>query len=94
MAKKSKEIKFTQQEIDSLMNLKQSYTNIELSLGKLEVARMQTEQRLDNIENDKLRLENSYVEAQANEAQIVGELTEKYGVGNLDINTGTFTPEK
>jgi hypothetical protein len=94
MAKKSKEIKFTQQEIDSLMNLKQSYTNIELSLGKLEVARMQTEQRLENIENDKLRLENSYVEAQANEAQIVGELTEKYGVGNLDINTGTFTPEK
>ena len=94
MAKKSKEVKFTQQEIDSLMNLKQSYTNIELSLGKLEVARMQTEQRLENIENDKLRLENSYVEAQANEAQIVGELTEKYGVGNLDINTGTFTPEK
>jgi len=94
MAKKSKEIKFTQQEIDSLMNLKQSYANVELSLGKLEIARMQTEQQLDNIENDKLRLENSYVEAQANEAQIVGELTEKYGVGNLDINTGTFTPEK
>jgi hypothetical protein len=94
MAKKSKEIKFTQQEIDSLMNLKQSYTNIELSLGKLEVARMQTEQRLEKIENDKLRLENTYVEIQANEAQIVGELTEKYGVGNLDINTGKFTPEK
>ena len=94
MAKKSKEIKFTQQEIDSLMNLKQSYANVELSLGKLEVARMQTEQRLDNIENDKLRLENSYVEIQANEAQIVGELTEKYGVGNLDVNTGTFTPVK
>jgi len=94
MAKKSKEIKFTQQEIDSLMNLKQSYANVELSLGKLEVARMQTEQRLEKIENDKLRLENTYVEIQANEAQIVGELTEKYGVGNLDINTGKFTPEK
>ena len=94
MAKKSKEIKFTKKEINSLMNLKQSYANVELSLGKLEVARMQTEQRLDNIENDKLRLENSYVEIQANEAQIVGELTEKYGVGNLDINTGTFTPVK
>ena len=94
MAKKSKEIKFTQQEIDSLMNLKQSYANVELSSGKLEIARMQTEQRLEKIENDKLRLENTYVEIQANEAQIVGELTEKYGVGNLDINTGKFTPEK
>ena len=94
MAKKSKEVKFTKQEIDSLQQLRSDYANVELSLGKLEVARMQTEQRLDNIENDKLRLENSYVEIQANEAQIVGELTEKYGVGNLDINTGTFTPVK
>ena len=91
---KNTEIKFTKDEIDSLQQLRTDYANVELSLGKLEVARMQTEQRLDNIENDKLRLENSYVEIQANEAQIVGELTEKYGVGNLDINTGTFTPVK
>ena len=94
MAKKSKEVKFTKKEINSLQQLRSDYANVEVSLGKLEIARMQTEQRLDNIENDKLRLENSYVEIQANEAQIVGELTEKYGVGNLDINTGTFTPVK
>jgi|TARA_R110000868_G_scaffold159532_2_gene388487 hypothetical protein len=94
MAKKSKEVKFTQQEIDSLMNLKQSYANVELSLGKLEIARMQTEQRLDNIQNEKLRFETQYVEIQQGETKLVGELTEKYGVGNLDINTGTFTPEK
>ena len=92
MAKKSKEIKFTQQEIDSLMNLKQSYTNIELSLGKLEIARMQSEQQLDNIENNKLRLETQYTELQKTESEIVNELTEKYGVGNLDIVTGKFTP--
>ena len=92
MAKKSKEIKFTQQEIDSLMNLKQSYANVELSLGKLEIARMQSEQQLDNIENNKLRLETQYTELQKTESQIVSELTEKYGVGNLDINTGKFTP--
>ena len=94
MAKKSKEVKFTKKEINSLQQLRSDYANVEVSLGKLEIARMQTEQQLDNIENDKLRLENSYVEIQANEAQIVGELTEKYGVGNLDINTGKFTPEK
>ena len=65
MAKKSKEVKFTKKEINSLQQLRSDYANVELSLGKLEIARMQSE---------------------------VSELTEKYGVGNLDINTGKFTP--
>ena len=92
MAKKSKEVKFTKKEIDSLQQLRSNYANIELSLGKLEVSRMQTEQQLDNIENNKLRLETQYTELQKTESEIVNELTEKYGVGNLDIVTGKFTP--
>jgi len=92
MAKKSKEVKFTKQEIDSLQQLRSDYANVELSLGKLEIARMQSEQQLDNIENNKLRLETQYTTLQRTESQIVSELTEKYGVGNLDITTGKFTP--
>ena len=92
MAKKSKEVKFTKKEIDSLQQLRSDYANVELSLGKLEIARMQSEQQLDNIENNKLRLETQYTELQKTESEIVNELTEKYGVGNLDIVTGKFTP--
>ena len=92
MAKKSKEVKFTKKEINSLQQLRSDYANVEVSLGKLEIARMQSEQQLDNIENNKLRLETQYTELQKTESQIVSELTEKYGVGNLDINTGKFTP--
>jgi|TARA_R110002074_G_scaffold336198_1_gene506646 hypothetical protein len=93
MAKK-KEIKFTQQEIDSLQELRQLYANVELSLGKIEIARMQSEQKLEQLVNEKFRLEADYTQIQQNESQLVSELTEKYGVGNLDINTGTFTPQK
>ena len=92
MAKKSKEVKFTKKEINSLQQLRSNYANVELSLGKLEVSRMQTEQQLDNIQNSKLRLETQYTTLQRTESQIVSELTEKYGVGNLDITTGKFTP--
>ena len=92
MAKKSKEVKFTKKEINSLQQLRSDYANVEVSLGKLEIARMQSEQQLDNIENNKLRLETQYTTLQRTESQIVSELTEKYGVGNLDINTGKFTP--
>ena len=92
MAKKSKEVKFTKKEINSLQQLRSDYANVEVSLGKLEIARMQSEQQLDNIQNNKLRLETQYTTLQRTESQIVSELTEKYGVGNLDITSGKFTP--
>ena len=69
MAKKSKEVKFTKKEINSLQQLRSNYANVELSLGKLEVSRMQTEQQLDNIQNEKLRLETQYVTLQRTESQ-------------------------
>tara|TARA_R100000005_G_C4831708_1_gene107732 strand:+ start:374 stop:535 length:162 start_codon:yes stop_codon:yes gene_type:complete len=46
MAKKTtkkQEIKFTQEDLDSLQNLKDSYSSIELSLGRLEVQRLNLE---------------------------------------------------
>ena len=93
MAKK-KEIKFTKEELSSLQSLKDSYSNVELSLGKIEVARIQTEQRLEQIENEKLRLETEYTQTQIQENELVSELNEKYGAGNLNPETGVFTPSK
>tara|TARA_R100001443_G_C3324392_1_gene170869 strand:+ start:623 stop:904 length:282 start_codon:yes stop_codon:yes gene_type:complete len=93
MAKK-KEIKFTKEELSSLESLKDSYSNVELSLGRLEVARLQTEQRLEQIENEKLRLETEYTQTQIQENELVSELNEKYGPGNLDPSTGVITPAK
>jgi|TARA_A100001015_G_scaffold312326_1_gene417311 hypothetical protein len=91
MAKK-KQIKFTKKEIESLENLRNAYAFIQNSLGNLEIQRLQTEQTLERIHNEKIRLETQYVQEQANEANLISNLTEKYGMGNLDITTGKFTP--
>ena len=91
MAKK-KQIKFTKKEIESLENLRNAYAFIQNSLGNLEIQRLQTEQTLEIIDNEKIRLETQYVQEQANEANLISNLTEKYGMGNLDITTGKFTP--
>ena len=61
-------------------------------MGNLEIQRLQTEQTLERIDNEKIRLETQYVQEQANEANLISNLTEKYGMGNLDITTGKFTP--
>ena len=91
---KNTEIKFTEQELDSLQQLRTSYSNIELSLGKVEILRMNQEQQLENLSNEKLRLETQYSEIQSQEATLVQELNDKYGAGNLDPETGVFTPVK
>ena len=93
MAKK-KEIKFTQEELDSLSNLKNAYAQLELSLGKVEMARIQIDQRAEQIEGEKLSLETQINELQKQERVLVASLNEKYGAGNLDPNTGVFTPNE
>jgi len=94
MAKKSTEIKFTQEELTSLKELQQGYDNVRNGLGALEVSRIQTEQRLEQISNEKLRLETQYIQLNQKELDLVNELNEKYGAGNLDPTTGIFTPTK
>ena len=64
---KNTEIKFTEQELDSLQQLRTSYSNIELSLGKVEILRINQEQQLENLSNEKLRLETQYSEIQSQE---------------------------
>tara|TARA_E500000318_G_scaffold1441_1_gene1903 strand:- start:2102 stop:2386 length:285 start_codon:yes stop_codon:yes gene_type:complete len=94
MAKKSKEIKFTQDEINSLQALQTNYANVRSAFGDLEVQRIQTEQRLEQINNEKFRLETEYSKLNTSEQQLVNDLNEKYGPGNLDPTTGVFTPTK
>tara|TARA_B100001996_G_scaffold372201_1_gene348332 strand:- start:133 stop:423 length:291 start_codon:yes stop_codon:yes gene_type:complete len=96
MAKKTTktEIKFTQEELDSLQSLRESATRVESDLGRLEIARINVEQRLQGIDNQKIELETRYLELQKQEVSIASDLNEKYGAGNLNPETGVFTPTK
>jgi predicted nuclease with TOPRIM domain len=94
MAKKSTEVKFTQEELTSLQSLQQGYDNVRNSLGALELSRINLEQRLEGLSNEKFRIEAEYTKLQETEQQLVAELTKKYGQGNLDPTTGVFTPAK
>ena len=94
MAKKSKEIKLTQEELTSISDIKIGYENVRKGLGDLEIARIQTEKRLDNLSNEKIRLETEYTTLTQLEANLVNSLDEKYGSGQLDPVSGVFTPNK
>ncbi len=88
MAKKSKEIKFTQDELTNIESIRNGFNEVQTLLGRLEIQRIQNEQALENIHNDKLRLETRYSDLVDEERKVVSDLQEKYGKVNINLDSG------
>ena len=86
------EIKFTDEQLKSLQDLSQSYQNIQASFGQLKVQKILNQQQADALEEAEVKMDSDYKEIQDNERKLVEELNEKYGPGQLDPQTGVFTP--
>ena len=79
------EVKFTEEELKQVQNVQKSYVNIQNQFGQLKLAQI----RLDEQEID---LENSLQKIKKEEQQFLDSITEKYGQGTLNPETGVFTP--
>ena len=88
----SSEIKFSDEEIKSLNDLNQSYQTKQSQFGQLKVQRILLTKQLEALDETEIRLETEYSEIQKSEQELVSKLNEKYGPGQLDPNTGVFTP--
>ena len=86
------EIKFTDEELKSLSDLSQSYQSIQASFGQIRVQKILAEQQADALDEAEVKMEADYKDMQDNERKLVEELNEKYGPGQLDPETGVFTP--
>ena len=81
----NKAIKFTEEEVQSLQNLQRTYQQITLAFGQLAVSKLALEERDAN-------LKNALADTKNKENELAKSLTEKYGKGSLNIETGEFTP--
>ena len=90
----SEQIKFTEEEMKTLRGLQDSYTEKQSELGQLSVQRILLNQQLDALDERQTFLENEYKKIQQKEADFVKTLNNKYGQGQLDPDTGVFTPIK
>ena len=86
------DIKFTEDELKSLQDLQTEYQQKQLQFGQLKVQKLLVQQQVDAIENQEAQVEVDYAGVQENERKLVKQLNEKYGPGNLDPQTGVFTP--
>ena len=88
----AKEIKFSEEELQSLNELSQGYQNIQSAFGQIRVQKIMAQQQMDNLEEAEVQLESDYITLQDKERGLVKELNDKYGPGSLDPQTGVFTP--
>jgi hypothetical protein len=76
----------TQEELQSLRNLRDQQNDILNGLGSLEY-------KITLLENNKAILKSKIAELEKISATLGAQLTEKYGSGNLDLETGKITTE-
>ena len=87
-----KEVKFTEDEMKQLTELQQTYAAVQNTLGQLSVSRIRLSQEIGSLDEAENKLRNDFVETQQKERDFVQDINKKYGDGNLDLNTGVFTP--
>jgi predicted nuclease with TOPRIM domain len=85
-------IKFEKEEIEKIENFKREFSEVTARLGEVEIELTLIDTQKTNIENFKAQLKQKYLEMRESEIKLAGELKEKYGEGEFDINTGIFTP--
>jgi hypothetical protein len=76
----------TQEELQSLRDLRDQQNNILAGLGSLEY-------RITLLESNKTILKSQIAEIEQASADLGAKLTEKYGSGALDLETGEITIE-
>ena len=90
----TEQIKFSQEELNSLIDLRERIrTNVE-SIGRLNIRRHFTQLELNQVNED---LDQAYATSEElgmEENRVMQEVTSKYGEGDLDFNTGIYTPKQ
>ena len=91
MAKKD-EIKFTEKELQTLNDLQVKYNTITNQFGQLAIAKLNLEKQTEVVNDQEFKLQEELDQAREQEQEILNEITEKYGPGQLDPQSGVFTP--
>ena len=78
-------IKFTEEELKSLQELQGTYNQITMAMGQLSLSRI-------NLDTQEESLKTALSETRTKENELAKTLTDKYGKGSLNIETGEFTP--
>ena len=79
--------KFTKEELDQLQDLQTEINQLTAQFGSLQISKIR-------IEKNEATLKKQFSIIEEKEKKLAKILTEKYGKGSLNPETGEFTPVK
>ena len=86
------EIKFTQEELEQIKQLRDNTNRIIYQFGEIDLELHLMQQRTNELQNLRTELQAEYQNQSNNERTLVDELNKKYGAGQVDIESGIFIP--
>ncbi len=86
------EVKFTEEELQSIQNLSVKNNDIVNRFGQLAIAKINLEKQSEAVEEEEFKLHEELDSVKKEEQETLQKITDKYGPGSLDPQTGVFTP--
>ena len=77
--------KFSPEELKKLQEMQNKITDLSFQFGRIQISKL-------NLEKQEEILKNMLVTLNKEVADMAKKLTDKYGKGNLDLETGEFIP--
>ena len=85
-------IKFKEEDIKQLTDLRQGYINTQNQLGRVSVQKVLAEQQYESLTKAEDELKQNYLDLTKKEQELVQTYNEQYGIGTVNIDTGEFVP--
>ena len=85
-------IHLTEGEMETLKEVMETYNQCSAAFGQVEVQKMNLNQQLTSIEEQRASVKEEWKTNQTKEANFSRKLTNKYGPGSINPETGEYTP--
>jgi SMC interacting uncharacterized protein involved in chromosome segregation len=85
-------ITLTETELSALRELREKYALSTTQFGQLKIEKRLLEKELDKLNRLEEEFERQYDSIIESEVALVKQIEDSYGQGNVDLETGMFTP--
>jgi predicted nuclease with TOPRIM domain len=79
-------------DLDEINKLRDDYQNVTYAIGQLSVEKTLIEEQLEKLNLEISNQHNEYSTLRTREENFAKELEKKYGKGELNLQTGEFSP--
>jgi len=84
--------KIEEGDLNNIKGLRDKYRTQTVKIGQLNVERILMNQAVERLNEALVDEEKNYTNIQEEEKKLISTLQDKYGVGQLNLDTGTFSP--